>query len=55
LDFSNELITLTLDDLPVIISQSAPLLFGFADELFPVSLDLVGVHLYSFVKLALFC
>jgi hypothetical protein len=41
----DELIALTLRDLSVIVGQLTPLFLGLADKLFPVSLQLVGVHL----------
>src|SRR5262249_35838003 len=44
LDLTDELITPAFNDLPVIISQSAPLLLCLADELLPVPFHLVGVH-----------
>ena len=44
MDLTNELVTLALDHLPVIVGQAPPLLLGLPDELFPVSLHLVTVH-----------
>jgi hypothetical protein len=44
LDLTNELIALTLEDLPVIVGQAASLFFGIPDELLPVSFHLVAVH-----------
>ena len=53
LDFSDELIPLTLDNLPVIVGQATPLLLVFPDELLPFiwSLFIVGIS----VQLTLTC
>jgi hypothetical protein len=45
LNFTYELIASSFNDLPVIVGQLAPFLFGLADELFPVTFDLIGFHL----------
>jgi hypothetical protein len=50
---ADELILFSFNDLPIIVGQFTPLLLCFPDELFPVALDLVGVHLRSFRKLTL--
>ena len=44
LDFSNELITLPFDNLPVIVSQSVRLLLCLASQLLLVAFDLLGLH-----------
>jgi len=55
LDLTNELVALTLDDLPVIVGQSTPLLLGLSDELLPVSLYLIAVHSKCSTQLTLAC
>jgi hypothetical protein len=44
LNSSDELIALAFNDPPIIIRQPPPFFLGFSDQLFPVSLHLVGVH-----------
>jgi hypothetical protein len=47
LNLPDELIALSFNDLPVIVGQSASLLFCLPNELVPVAFDLVGVHFRS--------
>ena len=44
LNSADELITLSFDNPPIVVSQLTPRLFGLADELLSVSLHLIGVH-----------
>jgi hypothetical protein len=51
LEKSFELLTLSVDDIKVVVRELAPLLFDAAAELLPISLYLVPVHrflLYTF-------
>ena len=45
LNSAYKLITLPFDHLLVVVGQLPPLFLGFADDLLPISLELVGVHL----------
>ena len=47
LNFSNQLITLAVDNGHVIVGQFALLLFDLAGHLFPISFDCVFVHVHS--------
>src|SRR5271165_7073425 len=48
LNSANQLITLSFDDLPIVVGQLSPLLLALVDELLPSSCDLVGVHFGTF-------
>ena len=44
LHFTDELIALSFNNLPIIVGQPAPFFLCLSDELFSVSFHLVGVH-----------
>ena len=44
LNSADKLIALALNNLPIIVGQFAPLFLGLADELFPISFQLIGVN-----------
>jgi hypothetical protein len=50
LSFADELLVIPFDLLQVVIGKHAPLLFQFAFELFPFSLELIGIHDVSFLR-----
>ena len=47
LNFSNQLISLAVDNGHVIVGQFASLLFDLAGHLFPIAFDRVFVHVHS--------
>jgi hypothetical protein len=44
LDYSFQLIAMTLDFVQVVVGEITPLLFDLAFELFPVTFDAIPVH-----------
>jgi hypothetical protein len=53
LDFAEELITLSTNDLQIIVGEFAPFLPNCAFELFPVSCHLIPVHTLASLKVAI--